>query len=124
MRWLLLAAILWTSPAMATDAASQGQAIFARNCAPCHGPGIGNPGASQKPGTAALAAKYGGILPALLEERRDLTPELVAFFVRNGATVMAPYRKTEISDAELAALGTYLSRNNPKPSGRKIRKTS
>lgn len=124
MRWFLLTAILWAAPAMAADAAPQGQAIFAHNCAPCHGPGIGNPGESQKPGTAALAAKYGGKLPALLEERRDLTPELVAFFVRNGATVMAPYRKTEISDADLAALGAYLSRNNPKPSDRKIRKTS
>lgn len=124
MRRFLLATTLWAAPAMAAGNTAQGRAIFVRNCAPCHGPGIGNPGESQKPGTAALAAKYDGNLPALLEERRDLTRELVAFFVRNGATVMAPYRKTEISDAELAALGAYLSRNNPKPSDRKIRKTS
>jgi hypothetical protein len=27
---------------------------------------------------------------------------------------MPPFRKTEITDAELEALGTYLSRNTPK----------
>ncbi|MFM2371694.1 MAG: hypothetical protein RIS85_1416 [Pseudomonadota bacterium] len=93
-----------------TDPLARGKALFDYHCAACHGSGIGNPGETMKPGTAALAAKYGGTLPARLEDRTDLTPETVAFFVRNGATVMAPYRKTEVSDADLAAIGAYLAR--------------
>ena len=57
--------------------------------------------------------RYGNSVPALLTERTNLTPEFVAVFVRNGISVMPFYRKTEISDPDLAALGAYLSRNNP-----------
>jgi mono/diheme cytochrome c family protein len=90
-----------------------GKQVFESNCASCHGPGIGNPGANFRPGTDALRVKYNGTLPALLEERTDLTPETVAYFVHNGVSVMAPFRKTEIDDTQLAALGAYLGRNNP-----------
>lgn len=96
---------------MQPDAASRGKALFDYHCATCHGRGIGNPGEAMKPGTSALTFKYKGRIPGLLEERTDLTPELVAYFVRNGATVMAPYRRTEIRDEELAAIGAYLSRH-------------
>ena len=48
-------------------------------------------------------------IAAVLELRTDLTPETVSYFVRNGVAWMAPFRKTEISDAELAAIGAYLS---------------
>lgn len=95
------------------DQVTLGKEQFEYHCASCHGPGIGNPGAPFRTGTDALRVKYKGELPALLTERKDLTPEVVAFFVRNGVSVMAPYRKTEIDDAQLAALGAYLSRNNP-----------
>jgi mono/diheme cytochrome c family protein len=61
-------------------------------------------------GTAALEIKYKGEKPALLEERTDLTPEVVAFFVRKGSGVMPPFRPTEVSDDDLKALGAYLSR--------------
>ncbi|EQB04236.1 hypothetical protein L288_14250 [Sphingobium quisquiliarum P25] len=95
------------------NAVERGHALFEYHCASCHGPGIGNPGHPWRTGTEALQVKYRGELPALLAERKDLTPETVAYFVRNGVSIMAPYRKTEISDADLAALGAYLSRNNP-----------
>jgi hypothetical protein len=65
------------------------------------------------PGTAALAAKYKGKQPAVspvLEERTDLTAASVRFFVRQGVSVMAPFRKTEITDADLDALAAYLTR--------------
>ncbi len=81
-----------------------GKAVFDHWCAPCHGP---NP---RLAGTLALQTKYQGTLPAALEQRRDLTPAMIALFVREGVAWMAPFRKTEISDAELAALGAYLSR--------------
>lgn len=82
---------------------TQGKAIYEYWCTPCHGRGLG------RPGTVALEAKYDGAVPALLEERTDLTPEVVAYFVRNGVSIMPFFRKTEISDEELAALGAYLS---------------
>ncbi len=64
------------------------------------------------PGTDALAAKYKGAKPALLEERIDLTPELIRTFVRNGVSVMPFFRKTELSDVDLEALSAYLTRND------------
>jgi (+)-pinoresinol hydroxylase len=105
---LLLAAV--ASIGNAADAArpdakiEQGREVYQYWCATCHGKGPG------MPGTLALQTKYGGKKPALLEERRDLTPELTRFFVRNGVSVMPPFRKTEIRDAELDALAAYLAR--------------
>lgn len=83
---------------------SEGERVFDKWCAPCHAPG------PRYPGTASLAAKYGDTMPAALEEREDLTPESVAYFVRNGVMIMPPFRKTEITDSELDELGRYLSR--------------
>lgn len=95
------------------DPVAAGKRIFDRECLACHGAGPGYPPMAELPGTEALRAKYNGEVPALLTERTDLTPEFVALFVRNGVSVMPFYRKTEISDAELASLGAYLSSRNP-----------
>ena len=106
-------ALLLAAAAAVTNAADapksdakleQGQQVYQYWCATCHGKGPG------MPGTLALQTKYAGKKPALLEERRDLTPELTRFFVRNGVSVMPPFRKTEIRDAELDALAAYLAR--------------
>jgi len=83
---------------------ADGQQIFVRWCVPCHGAGPGHPG------TQALAVKYHGIPPAALEERSDLTAEVVKYYVRHGISVMAPFRKTEISDEELDTLANWLTR--------------
>ena len=80
----------------------RGETVFTYWCAGCHSAGPG------MPGTQALAAKYDGSRPALLRERNDLTPEQIAFFVRNGVSVMPPFRKTEVTDADLDALSTYI----------------
>jgi mono/diheme cytochrome c family protein len=85
-----------------------GKAVFEKWCAPCH---AANP---KLAGTLALQTKYQGQIPAALEARTDLTPDLVASFVRNGIAWMAPFRKTEISDAELADLGAYLTKTSGK----------
>ncbi|HEU4618318.1 MAG TPA: cytochrome c [Gammaproteobacteria bacterium] len=82
---------------------ARGKAVFEKWCYPCHGDGPG------KPGTAALQALYEGQKPALLEERTDLTPQVVKTFVRSGVTVMPFFRKTEIGDADLDALAAYLA---------------
>lgn len=103
----------WAAP---SDGAGQllppGKIIFQKWCAPCHAP---NP---KLAGTLALQTKYQGKIPAALEQRTDLTPDLVSAFVRNGVAWMAPFRKTEITDPELAELGAYLAKT---PAGKKGR---
>jgi len=84
--------------------AAHGKEVYEHWCSPCHAPGP-----RKHPGTAALQMLYNGEKPAVLEERLDLTPELVTFYVRNGVKIMPFFRKTEISDRDLADLGAYLS---------------
>lgn len=81
----------------------QGKQVFDKSCASCHAPG------NRMPGTASLAAKYGGSIPAALEQRKDMPGEFIRYFVRNGVLVMPPFRKVELSDADLDALIAYLS---------------
>jgi len=104
---LLVAALALAGPAFAADPAqvARGHDVFQYWCATCHGEGPGHPG------TDALAAKYHGSKPALLEDRSDLTPDQVRYFVRHGVTIMPFFRKTEISDADLDAIGAYLARS-------------
>jgi (+)-pinoresinol hydroxylase len=45
-----------------------------------------------------------------LEERTDLTPQVVLFYIRQGVAMMAPFRKTELSDKDAKAIADYLSR--------------
>jgi len=84
----------------------RGEAVYDEWCAACHDPG------PRHPGTQALEVLYKGSKPAALEERTDLTPAITETFVRQGVSVMAPFRKTEISDEDLAALAAYLA---PRP---------
>ena len=101
--WIAAAgALAAAAPAAAQQA--DGRAVFAKWCAPCHAPGPGHPG------TQSLDAKYKGSKPGALEARQDLTADQVRVFVRHGVSIMPFFRKTEISDAELDALGAYLSR--------------
>jgi (+)-pinoresinol hydroxylase len=98
----------WTTIAPAVGE-PRGYTEFQRACWVCHGSGPG------KPGTRALRAKYAGKLPALLEQRTDLAPDYVKYVVRHGVTVMPPFRKTELSDADLDAIAAYLGRKRPAP---------
>ena len=77
---------------------------FEKWCSHCHRSGL------YMAGTLGLQRKYNGSKPALLEERDDLTVEAVKAFVRHGSNSMPPFRKTEISDAELDALARYLAK--------------
>jgi mono/diheme cytochrome c family protein len=99
--------ISWTwSTVKAQPGAPRGYAQFERDCVVCHGSG------PAKPGTRALRQKYHGKVPALLAERTDLAPNYIKQVVRGGAYVMPPFRKTELSDADLEAIVTYLTRNH------------
>jgi len=82
-----------------------GKLIFDNRCAPCHADG------PARPGTQALKLKYREAnIPAVLEDRSDLMPAFIKTVVRNGSYSMAPFRKTEVSDAELDAVAAYLSK--------------
>jgi len=97
--------------ATAQDAATvaRGKEVFTRSCAPCHGADRGDFGRAMLPGTDALRIKYKGQLPALLEQRTDLTPATIRTFVRRGTWSMPPFRKTEISDEEIDAVSAYIA---------------
>ena len=83
-----------------------GKAIYDKWCTPCHAPDI----EGHYPGTVALQVKYKGEIPAALEERTDLTASVITTFVRQGVSIMPPFRKTEISDGELQVLIDYLEK--------------
>lgn len=82
---------------------AHGRAVYGKWCAPCH---AANP---RLAGTMSLQAKYNGSVPPALEDRTDLQPAVIAFFVRNGVAWMAPFRRTEVSDTDLAAISAYLT---------------
>jgi mono/diheme cytochrome c family protein len=87
-----------------TAAADRGKVVYEHWCTPCHAPGPGHPG------TQSLEIKYRGELPAVLEDREDLTPEFIRTMVRDGILMMAPFRKTEVTDAELDDIAAYLAK--------------
>jgi mono/diheme cytochrome c family protein len=89
-------------PAFAADQsqADRGPQAYQKWCTPCHGNGLG------RPGTGAAAAH--GVKPAVLEQRTDLTSKMIETAVRNGYYFMPRFRKTEISDADLAAIVAFL----------------
>jgi len=112
----LLLSIAYSCVAQAAPPAAQtvkeGGQIFRRWCEECHGPG-------PLPGTSALERRYQGAVPAALEQRRDLSDALIRFVVRNGRSFMPFFRKTEISDSELAALSAYLTSDHELRTGAK-----
>jgi len=95
-----------TSSASKQDILAQGKEIFTVKCEYCHGNGM------QKGGTFRLGLRYKGEVPALLQERTDLTPAYIKQIVRNWSMGMAAMRPSEISDPELDVLIAYLTRNN------------
>lgn len=95
-----------TPPGTVQDAALVlGKQVFDAWCGICHG----LPSGASGGGTETLAALYQGTdIPAQLEDRSDLTAELVITLTREGRNTMPNFRKTEISDVELQALVGYL----------------
>src|ERR1700678_4774372 len=83
---------------------TNGKAVFEKWCAPCSGavaPKNVMFGNGALAGTSALAVKYKGKLPAVLEQRTDLTPALIKSVVRHDLYGMPITRKTEVSDPAL-----------------------
>jgi len=92
-----------------SDAIERGNALFQSLCAPCHGAAIGDDGQPLLPGTSALSIKYRGALPAVLEERTDLTLDALRVYLRQGSFSMPPFRQTEITDTEIGDIAAYLT---------------
>jgi (+)-pinoresinol hydroxylase len=107
--------VAFSGPVLSQSApsATNGKVVFDKWCAPCHGPVAPRGGLSSGglPGTAALALKYKGRVPAVIEERTDLAPAFIKTVVRHGLFGMPITRKTEVNDAELEDVVAYLTRN-------------
>jgi mono/diheme cytochrome c family protein len=109
----------WPLPARAAGTLKnpreeRGREVFQQRCAACHSAipkdTIGPPYLPLMPGTQALQARYKGAKPAELEQRTDLTAELVDAIVRGGLSSMPFFRPTELSGEDLSALDAYLTR--------------
>ena len=87
---------------LSPETLAKGSELFVKNCIMCHDRGM------EHPGTAALTYLYGKDKGAL-EDRDNLTPDFVRFFVRHGRGLMPGFRTGELNDAELKVLAEYLS---------------
>jgi (+)-pinoresinol hydroxylase len=79
----------------------QGKRAYNHICVYCHSPGVW--------GTNRLSKRMDKE-KAVLENRTDLSAALVQTVVRTGIGSMPPLRKSELSDADLAAVAAYLTR--------------
>jgi mono/diheme cytochrome c family protein len=112
---LLGATVAFTAAAQDTPSVERGRTKFTLACAPCHGAGPGDDGRAMLPGTEALTLKYRGTIPAALEQRTDLTAPTLKAFVRSGTFSMPPFRKTELTDAEIEDIAAYLAASSKRP---------
>ena len=93
---------------MSAATVDRGAAVFSHWCAPCHAKGPGADGRRMQAGTLSLTLKYKGEKPGALEDRTDLPAPVLRTFLRAGANAMPAFRKTEVSDADIEAIATYL----------------
>ena len=73
---------------LSAESLEKGAMLFVKNCIMCHERGM------EHPGTAALSYLYGKGKGAL-EDRDNLTPDFVRFFVRHGRGLMPAFRTGE-----------------------------
>jgi mono/diheme cytochrome c family protein len=92
----IIAALAGAGGAAAAPGPRPPEALYARTCGYCHGQHV-----------------------APIIRGRGLSPDLIAQYVRMGPRGMVAFRPTEITDAELKALATWLntSRADPKEKG-------
>jgi mono/diheme cytochrome c family protein len=81
----------------------QGKRLYDHTCIHCHGAGFW--------GTNRLSKRIDKE-HALLVNRTDLSAGAIQAIVRNGIGSMPPLRKTELSDADVAAIAAYLTRKD------------
>ncbi len=85
---------------------SDGEAIFSNRCGYCHlEGGMGTNLLTKQQMLAGNPPQMG-----LLANREDLTADYVKSVVRNGKVAMPPISRTEVTDAELNAIASYLGK--------------
>jgi cytochrome c5 len=86
-----------------TPQQEQGKRAYNHICVYCHSPGVW--------GTNRLSKRMDKE-HAVLENRTDLSAAVIQTVVRTGIGSMPPLRKSELSDADLAAVAAYLTRKS------------
>ena len=87
-----------------------GASVFSTHCGYCHLPfGMGTNLLTKQQVLAGQPPAMG-----LLANRRDLTAGYISAVVRNGKGAMPAQTRVDITDAELVAVGAYLTRDNAK----------
>lgn len=86
-----------------TPQQQQGKHLYNHICVYCHSPGVW--------GTNRLSKRMDKE-HAVLENRTDLSAGAIQTIVRTGIGSMPPLRKSELSDADVAAIAAYLTRQN------------
>jgi len=104
MKRLVLIALSVLSWTAVQAAEPDGQQLFHRKCAMCHG-AVGM-------GTGLLARRMKPEV-AQLEKRDDLSAAYVERAARIGVLNMPPITRGDVSDAQLALIARYLSKGKP-----------
>jgi mono/diheme cytochrome c family protein len=86
-----------------------GADLFSNRCGACHLAGGMGSNLLTKQMIAAKRPPSDG----LLANRTDLTPDYVQSVVRNGKMAMPRLTRVDVTDAELAAITTYLGKAKP-----------
>ena len=86
----------------------------ARSCSRASAPPATAPTAATSvvpccPAPMRCASSTRASCPRLLEQRTDLTPAVIKAYVRTGTWSMPPFRKTELSDAQIDEISAYIT---------------
>lgn len=110
---LVLAVTQGTRAQQGDETIARGAELYVAKCSFCHDAVPEGTALAALPGVASLQLKYGGERSPYIRERPDLANAAVlGSFLRNGAGSMPPFRKTEISDADIASIAAYFARTS------------
>ena len=98
--------LLISSSALAAE--PKGSDVFEHYCSHCHGPG-------DAPATVQLSRTRGKD-KGLLTQRTDLAPEYIEYIVRHGLKSMPPFAPSDLDQAKLKALISFLTKPEPRTS--------
>lgn len=86
----------------------RGEEAYVGKCSYCHDRLPEESALDMLPGVASLTLKYNGELSPYIRERPELAnADVLTAFLRNGAGSMQPFRKTEVTDEDIAAIAAY-----------------
>jgi (+)-pinoresinol hydroxylase len=99
--------------------AERGAVVYEAWCVACHAPVPEGTALAPRAGVQQLQLKYDGTLSPYITQRPDLAnADVLRAFLRNGVGSMPPFRRTEISDDDIAALAAYFRLTSAEPAAR------